>query len=341
MNRHTSTTLLFTLLFSLSTLNAKEPLMLQKGKLLVEETYDSPDIPESWKTSGEIKVVDGTLQWFSEEKMDKASLSPEFIKAGKVTLADHILEYTFTYQDDLYRNLIVYNDQYGHAIIIVLSSEFHHIKKWPDQNILHRFEEFPDAAGSSLQPGQRYTVMIEMRGSEIMVHADDENFLLGKNHRVANPKSKLVVNFMHGKGTLDSIRIWEATPNPEWYKNRATWIAKKQERPQLDTATQSEFEFKFRVANLRRQLREKQDPEYATIVKETAAFLEEIRAQYPFFGGKPTRQNLAAKKKARQEDTNYQQMMKKLALLEKIELAYFQKLDPRLLELGSKGRKKK
>lgn len=259
--------------------------------------------------------------------MDKAGLSPKFIKAGEVTLADHILGYTFTYQNDLYRNQIVYNDQYGHAIIIELSPEFHHIRKWPDQNILHRFEEFPDAAGSSLQPSQRYTVMIEMRASAIMVHADDENFLFGENHRVANPKSKLVVNFEGGKGTLDSIRIWEATPNPEWDKNRATWIANKQKRPKLNTATHSEFEFKYRVANLRRQLRDNADPEYAAIVKETAAFLEEIRAEYPFFGGKPTRKNLAAKKKARLEDTNYQQMMKKLALLEKSELAYLLELE--------------
>ena len=149
-------------------------------------------------------------------------------------MGDHILEYTFTYQDDLYRNQIVYNDEHGHAIIIELSPEFHHIRKWPDQNILHRFEEFPDAAGSSLQPGRTYTVMIEMRGSEIMVHADDENFLFGENYRVANEKSKLVVNFERGKGTLDSIRIWEATHNPEWDKSRTGWIAKKQKRPQLD-----------------------------------------------------------------------------------------------------------
>lgn len=106
------------LLFSLPALHAKEPVMLVKGKLLIEETFDAPDIQKSWKTSGDVSVADGTLRWVSAKRTDMAGLSPKFIKAGEVTLGDHILEYTFTYQDDLYRNLIVYNDQYGHAIII-------------------------------------------------------------------------------------------------------------------------------------------------------------------------------------------------------------------------------
>ena len=314
--------------------------MLVKGKLLIEDTFDAPDIRKSWKTSGDVSVADGTLRWASAKRMDKAGLTPVMIKPGGVVIGDHILEYTFTYHDELYRNQIVYNDEHGHAIIIELSPEFHHIRKWPDQNILHRFEEFPDAAGSSLQPGRTYTVMIEMRGSEIMVHADDENFLFGENYRVANAKSKLVVNFERGKGTLDSIRLWAATPNPEWDRKRTTWIAKKQTRPQLDAAIDSEFDFKFRVANMRRQLRDSRDPEYAAIVNETDAYLKEIRAQYSFSGGKPTRQNLAAKKKARQEDSNYQQMMKKLAELQKSELAYLQKHDSRLRKAGTSNEKK-
>ena len=58
----TLTTFLFALLFRLSILKAKEPLMPLKGKLLAEETFDSPDIPESWKTYGDVKVADNTLQ---------------------------------------------------------------------------------------------------------------------------------------------------------------------------------------------------------------------------------------------------------------------------------------
>ena len=178
-----------------------------------------------------------------------------------------------------------------------------------------------------------------MRGSEIMVRADDDNFLFGENYRVSNAKSKLVVNFEHGKGTLDSIRLWAATPNPAWNKMRTTWVAKKKTRPQLNTAIHSEFAFKFRVAAMRRHFRETRDPEYAAIVNETDAYLKEIRAQYSFFGAKPTRQNLAAKKKAMQEDSNYQQMMKRLDLLEKSELSYFQKHDSRLRKAKTSSEK--
>ena len=54
------------LLFSLSALHAKEPVMLMKGKLLIEDTFDAPDIRKSWKTSGDVSVADGTLRWAAQ-----------------------------------------------------------------------------------------------------------------------------------------------------------------------------------------------------------------------------------------------------------------------------------
>jgi hypothetical protein len=330
--------ILFVLCFVFSALDAKEPVMLLKGKLLAGETFDTERL-EVWETSGDVGVVEGQLQWASVKGGAKAGISAAMLKPDGVTLESHILEYTFSYHDELYRNQIVYNDEYGHAIIIELRPEYHYVRKWPDQELLHRFEEFPDAAGSSLKPGQSYTVMIEMSGPEFLVHADDENFLFGENYRVARAKHRLVVGFEGGEGTLDSVRLWEATPHPDWEKNRSAWIAKQKNRPSRDSEGLSEFEVKIRVAELRRQRREMDDPEYAEIVNETAAHLEEIRSQYPFYRAKPTRQNLAAQKAARLNDKNYQSMMKQLALLEKQELAYFQTLDPALLEVVKSPKK--
>ena len=119
-------------IFSFSSLPAKEPQMLRKGRLLVEETFDKALNPEKWKVAGEMKVVNGRAEWVSE----------------------------------------------------------------------------------------------------------------------------------------DNIRIWEGLPNPEWDANRSAWIAKKDKRPHRDFAADPEFEFKFRVANLRRRLRTENDPEYKVIIVE-------------------------------------------------------------------------
>ena len=124
---------------------------------------------------------------------------------------NHILEYTFRYREEFYRNQIVYNDEHGHAIIIELSPDLHHVRKWPDQDVLHRFEEFPDASGSNLQPGELYTVTVEMRDSEFLVRINEENFLFGENYRAGRAKHRLVVSFEGGQGTLEAIRIWEGT----------------------------------------------------------------------------------------------------------------------------------
>ena len=235
---------------------------------------------------------------------------------------------------------VLHNDEYGHAIITELRPDRHQIKKWPDQNVLHRFDEYPDASGSTLKAGRQYTVMVETRGTEIMVHADDENFLLGENHRVANPKARVLIMFEGGKGTLDNIRVWEGLPNPAWNANRSAWITKKGKRPQRDFAADPEFEFKYLVGNLRRRLRTENDPKYKVIIDDISHYMENIRASYSFLGAKPTKKNLAAKKKAKKEDPVYQNMMKKLAALENKELDYLKKQDSQLLALAPSKKKK-
>lgn len=304
--------------------------MLLKGELLAEDTFESEGLSGAWEVSGEVTADDGQLQWASEKGKGKATLKSTFQNEDGVTLGNHILEYTFRYEEELYRTQIVYNDEHGHAIIIELSPEFHHVRKWPDQELLHRFEEFPDASGSSLQPGELYTVTVEMRDSEFLVRLNDKDFLFGENYRAGRAKHRIAVSFEGGQGTLESIRLWEGTPKASWPKERKDWESKKEERLSWEGEAPQDFESRFRVAALRRQLRENGDADYAAIVNETAAYLEEIRSLYPFYGGKPTRQNVAAKKEARLHDERYQAMLKELDVLEKRELAYFQTMDSAL-----------
>ena len=321
---------LLVLAIVVSPLQGREPILLEKGKLLGEATFEGGELSGDWKASGEVSVADGQLHWVSEK--GKASLQSTFQNEEEVTLGDHILEYTFRYDEELDRTQIVYNDEFGHAIIIALSPEYHHVRKWPDQDVLHRFEEFPDASGSSLQPGELYTVTVEMRDSEFLVRLNDTDFLFGENYRAGRAKHRLVVSFDGGQGTLESIRLWEGTPKASWPKERKDWESKKEERLSWVGKGPEDFGSRFRIAGLRRQLRENDDPDYAAIVNETSAYLEEIRALYPFYGGKPTRQNVAAKKEARLHDERYQAMLKHLDSLEKRELAYFQAVDSSLLD---------
>lgn len=319
---------LLVLALAASPLQGREPILLEKGKLLGEATFEGGELSGDWKASGEVSVADGQLHWASEK--GKASLQSTFQNEEGVTLGDHILEYTFRYDGEFDRNQIVYNDEFGHAIIIALSPEYHHVRKWPDQDVLHRFEEYPDASSSSLQPGELYTVTVEMRDSEFLVRLNDKDFLFGENYRAGRVKHRLVVSFDGGQGTLESIRLWEGTPKASWPKERKDWESKKEERLSWEGKGPEDFGSRFRVAGLRRELRESGDPDYAAIVNETSAYLEEIRSFYPFYGGKPTRQNVAAKKEARLHDERYQSMLKHLDSLEKREFAYFQTVDSAL-----------
>ena len=322
-----------TLLLAFVSVEAKEPVMLLKGKLLAEANFGSAKQSVSWETIGDVNFAGGALHWANQKEVKKAGVSAAFLKADGVSLGDHILEYTFTYHGDFYRNQIVYNDPLGHAIVIELRPDGHHIRKWPDHNQLLRFEEFPDATGSCMERDRSYTVMIEMRGEEMLIRADEENFLFGKNHRAARDKHKLVVNFEGGNGTLESVKLWQASPNPTWEQQRGDWITKQKQRSGRKLKIPPEFAVKLRVAKLRRELRDNEDPKYADLIQEMTDFLENLRSGYPFYGAKPTRKNVAAHKDARQNDENFKSLMKQLRMLQLREFAYLQKLDPALTEL--------
>ena len=325
--------LLIFLFFSCFSLEANEPVMLVKGKLLAEETFGSGNQLEARESAENVVMSNGPLKWVSEKGGAKATLKSTSQKEDGAALGNHILKCTFRYEEELDRAQIVYNDEFGHAIIIQLSPEYHHVRKWPDQDLLHRFEEFPDASGSSLKPGELYTVTVEMCDSEFLIRINDNDFLFGENYRAGRAKYRIAVSVEGGQSTLESIRLWEGTPRSDWTKNREAWITRQQDRLPWETEASEDFESRFRVAALRRQLRDNGDPGYAAIVKETSAYLEEIRLLYPFYGAKPTRKNVLAKKDARLHDERYQSMLKHLAQIEEKELTYFQTLDSTLFDL--------
>lgn len=191
---------LFSICFKLE---ANEPVMLVKGKLLAEETFGRGEKLEARESAEDAVMSNGPLKWVSEEGGTKATLKSTLQKEEGATLGNHILECTFRYEEELDRTQIVYNDEFGHAIIIQLSPEYHHVRKWPDQDLLHRFEEFPDASGSSLKPGELYTVTVEMCDSEFLIRINDNDFLFGENYRAGRAKHRIAVSVEGGQSTLE------------------------------------------------------------------------------------------------------------------------------------------
>ena len=294
---------------------AKEPQMLLKGELLMKDDFDKGIDKRKWKVQG-MTVKNGQLKWDSGAK-----IGPQ----GDISLRDHIVEYTFFCKGKSVYNQYLYNDHLGHAILFRMSSTTNYLMKWQDQDILNNFKEYPDVSGSTLKSGKVYTVVVETRGDEMLVHMDDENFLYGRNHRIDRDKKKLVISF-GGAGTLDSIRIWEGKPNENWQSKRKSIIEQKKKRVPRDVKSDPEFEYKYGIASLQVSLRENNDLNYKKIIDQISSHMQDIKAKYPFFGGKETPKNKAAKRKAN-SDPVYKEMEKKLIALKKVELDYIMSKD--------------
>jgi hypothetical protein len=80
-----------------------------------------------------------------------------------------------------------------------------------------------------IKPGEWHTIVIEIRGDEIVAHFDGE-ILLGRHPLFATQKQALRFGIAKGAASIRHLRVWEATPAANWPARRAE-LAKETKTP--------------------------------------------------------------------------------------------------------------
>lgn len=311
-------------------LHGHEPVLLEKGRLLFASDFDEPLSPEHWKVSGDMRVQDGHLAWKGEGP--KVFFSPN-LKAPpyELPVGDLILEFSFTYWDELARSQVVFNDANGHAIIVEFREDLHYLRKWQEKEPLLTYTEYPDASGSTLKPGTMYRVMIEIRGTDLLARIDDENFLMGRSARFANPHTPLQLCFEGVGGTVDNYRLWEGKAHDRSDDAWSEWAAKARQRPSWSSDADPTLAYEKRLGELRRERRESGDPEYAKIIADLEQHMAAFRERYWFFGLPGIIPRVKAERTAAQAgDPVYREFQAKLEALQNEELRCLARIDPDL-----------
>jgi hypothetical protein len=87
----------------------------------------------------------------------------------------------------------------------------------------HAGPDKPEPLGVSKSPvklGEWQTVTFEILGDE-MVGTLNGHSLTGKHPLIASDKHSIMF-VSNGEGAVRNLKIWEALPNPDWAKNKAT-----------------------------------------------------------------------------------------------------------------------
>lgn len=205
---------LFVLVLSLGSQAADSTTTLgTRGKLLFEEKFEGNQLPRGWiRTVGAIALSDGALR-LNEMAADKHA------GAFRKPLAVQNVAVQFDFKFEGAKFLHIGFDpvagqvkKKGHLYSVVVSRDAWSIVEHPDKSTPGSRPVNHALAKAELKPGKWYTLLLENKGSQVVVHMDGRELLKANSSDFAAKKPGLV--FRVGSSDtdavfVDNIRVWE------------------------------------------------------------------------------------------------------------------------------------
>lgn len=301
------------------TIHAFEHVLVEKGRLILEDDFNSAAVShEIWangKKEARIETRNGQFTFVGSKSADSGE-TPGLSRNFDPPIGDFVLEFKVTPGPDSIEMNIVFNDDHGHCLVVKIQSGMMYCYKYVERD-RRSFPEYVDCTGLALEQGRTYPVTLEKAGSQMFLHIDEQHFLMGQNARFTNPMNRFAMSFLNGKGQMDDLKLWEGSARSGADLSR--WSALQSRRPVADLGSDPKLKEHKRIADARQQL--KTDATYQKLLLTTNAVYEDIQRRYPFFRSAKA-PDIRKHKEAAKADATYGAMLRKLADHEKIELDY-------------------
>jgi len=184
-----------------------------RGKLAFSEDFSAKELPKDWKAGkGKWEVVDGALRG-AELAADQHAAVIKHPLPGR----HFILGFRFKF--DGAKRAAVSFDGKGHVCRVLLTPQGFTLQKDGTKD----GTEKPARLGTGtvdFKPGEWHSMLIEVQGKEMLAQVDDKVFAFGEHAGIDQDKSTFGFPVTGEGFVVDSIRVWEATPNPDWAANK-------------------------------------------------------------------------------------------------------------------------
>ena len=184
-----------------------------RGKLLLEEKFDGASVPAGWnKNTGKISVADGALH---ASQLASENHIGAFRKL--MPLQDCVVQLDFKFSGATMFHLGFdpapgQLKKQGHLFNVAITPQGWSILEAPDKkdpkakNVTHA------KAATKFTPGQWYTLLVEVKGDTVIVHAGDKEPLraTAKDFHVKKPGLVFRAGGKDGEDVLiDNVKVWE------------------------------------------------------------------------------------------------------------------------------------
>jgi hypothetical protein len=186
------------------------------GKLLVEEPLNVLPVKGDWRFGpGTWEIVDGVLKGTERAADHHGAALRRLLKVH-----DAIVRYEFRIDGGKTTTLSV-NDDHGHVCRASMTSTSFSIRKDDHDHDGPDKAEVFETQKVAISPGEWHTLVIELRGPEMVATLDGTHTAFGANALVDCEKGNFGFTVAGDGASFRNLQIWEALPNPGWTEKKA------------------------------------------------------------------------------------------------------------------------
>jgi hypothetical protein len=291
-----------------------QPLMVQRGACLLDETFAGSLDTNKWKVAiGAWQVGNGVLAGTERPSDHHAAV----IKTP-FTNVTAVVQFSFMLKGDSAFHFSV-NDPGGHNSRITVRASSVAMRKDLDKKDPRSYAPVLDEAGASLALDKWHTMIVELNGAEMLARVDDTIFLYGSHPGINKEKRDFGFPVI-GAALFDNVKIWAATPSPDWSAEKEKLLARQAARPAVDRSANPMEAFQVAEGRARDRLM-KSDSKFVALVDARAAVQEAIAKAFPITKRKGAKAD-AEKKRLASEDAKYKKLTADLRVAQKNEREY-------------------
>ena len=191
--------------------------MLQPGKLLVSDDLAAP-MSKDWKVAkGKWEVVEGVIR-SSELPADKHGA----VARRSLPMKDVVIAYSFKI-DGAKKTTLSLNAAKGHLCRVLVDTKGVTVQKDDQDGKNGPDKPMPlDTAKADIKPGQWHTLVVELRGPDILATVDGKHIAFGSHPAIDKEKANFGLTVAGESVSFKNLRVWEAAgTNKNWEETRA------------------------------------------------------------------------------------------------------------------------
>lgn len=194
-------------------------LMTERGKLLFSDKLDAAP-SKAWKVGkGKWEPVDGALVG-TEIPADKHGA----VMRHAQRFRDAVIQYSFKL-DGAKTTTLSLNTAKAHLNRVIITPAGFRVQK---DDMDHTGPDKPailQAVKLKIAPGEWHTLVVELRGKEMLASLDGEHVAFGANDAIDVEKANLGLTVAGASVAFKDLRVWEAGPNEQWAATKAKLLA--------------------------------------------------------------------------------------------------------------------